>query len=78
MLFRSEDPERHFLNTCMTRCPAVNLRSVLLLRLDGISWQEIANMFGISTHSTVASFHDRELRNLVDYFRNNLCDETIE
>jgi DNA-directed RNA polymerase specialized sigma24 family protein len=71
--FIEADPEGHFAQTHIKNKPAATLQKILLMRLAGKTLQDIAKVFAIDKHSTIASFHDRQLRKLKDYFRKYLC-----
>jgi DNA-directed RNA polymerase specialized sigma24 family protein len=71
--FIRTDPEDHLKNTHIKNKPNATFQAILLLRLQGLTWQGIANNFDIPRHTTVRSFHDRELRKLNNYFRKYLC-----
>lgn len=54
--------------------PNATLQKILLMRIEKLTWQEIADRFSISCHSTVSNFHDKNVKkNLEEYFRKNLC-----
>jgi DNA-directed RNA polymerase specialized sigma24 family protein len=71
--FIEEDPEGLLTDKHIRNYPAANLRVILLLRLEGYQWQEIADKFEITSHSTVSTFSDRQTQKLLDYFRKHLC-----
>ncbi len=68
------DPDGHFVNAWIKNHPQANLRSILLLRLDGLGWQEIATKFEINSLTTVSSFFYRKMQNLESYIRKSLCE----
>jgi DNA-directed RNA polymerase specialized sigma24 family protein len=71
--FIDQDPEGFLTDKHIRNYPAANLRAILLLRLEGYQWQEIAKIFQIKSHSTVSTFSDRQTQKLLDYFRKHLC-----
>ena len=73
--FVEADPDEYFVNAWIKNHPQANLRSILLLRLDGLGWQEIATKFEINSLSTVSSFFYRKMQNLESYIRISLCEQ---
>lgn len=71
--FIQTDPEGHFAKAHIKGKPEATLQKILLMRLARRTFQNIAEEFAIDTHTTIASFHDRQLRKLNDYFRKYLC-----
>jgi DNA-directed RNA polymerase specialized sigma24 family protein len=71
--FIMKDPDGHFAETHIRDYPDATLKKILLMRLNRLTWQEIANQFNISSHSTISSFHDKNLRKKLNHFRENLC-----
>jgi DNA-directed RNA polymerase specialized sigma24 family protein len=71
--FIDQDPDGLLTDKHIRNRPEANLRAILLLRLEGQQWQEIAQIFQITSHSTVSTFSDRQVQNLQDYFRKYLC-----
>jgi DNA-directed RNA polymerase specialized sigma24 family protein len=79
--FIMKDPDGHFTETHIRDYPDATLKKILLMRLNRLTWQEIANRFNISSPSTISSFHDKNVRKndknvrkkLNQYFRENLC-----
>jgi DNA-directed RNA polymerase specialized sigma24 family protein len=71
--FIKADPEGHLAGVHIKNKPEATLQKILLMRLAGRTFQNIAEVFSIDKHSTVASFYDRQLRKLNDYFRKYLC-----
>jgi DNA-directed RNA polymerase specialized sigma24 family protein len=70
--FIKADPDGHFLATHIRNHPDATLQRILLMRLDGFKWKEIADRLNISSLSTINNFSDRQLRNLNNYFRKYL------
>ncbi len=68
------DPDGHLAAAHLRNQPLASLQTILLMRLDGLKWQEIADRLNISSHSTINNFHDKQLRKWNDYFRKYLCD----
>ena len=71
--FVNTDPEGHLSAVHIRDRPAASFKAILLLRIAGLTWQGIADRFDIPRHTTVTTFHDRQLRNLGTYFRKYLC-----
>jgi DNA-directed RNA polymerase specialized sigma24 family protein len=71
--FIMEDPDGHFAGTHIRDYPDATLKKILLMRLNRVKWQEIADRFNISSHATINNFHDKQVRKLNKYFRENLC-----
>jgi DNA-directed RNA polymerase specialized sigma24 family protein len=71
--FIMEDPDGHFTENHIRNYPDATLKKILLMRLNRLKWQEIANRFNISSHATINNFHDKQVRELKKYFRKNLC-----
>jgi DNA-directed RNA polymerase specialized sigma24 family protein len=72
--FIKADPEGHLAATHIRNHPDATLQRILLMRIAGLKWQEIADRLNISSHSTINNFLDRQLRNLSNYFRKYLCE----
>jgi hypothetical protein len=72
--FIETDPDGHLAATHLRNQPLASLQKILLMRLDGRKWQEIADRLNITSHSTINNFHDKQLRKWNDYFRKYLCD----
>jgi DNA-directed RNA polymerase specialized sigma24 family protein len=72
--FIETDPDGHLAATHLRHHPLASLQKILLMRLDGLKWQEIANRLNIPSHSTINNFHDTQSRRLKDYFRKYLCE----
>lgn len=72
--FIKTDPEGHLAETHIRNHPDATLQSILLMRLDGLKWQEITDRLNIPSHSTVNTFHDRQLHKLNHYFRKYLSE----
>jgi RNA polymerase sigma factor (sigma-70 family) len=70
--FINSDPEGHLAKSQIRNNANATFKAILLMRIEGLGWQEIADLLNIDTHSTVSSFHDRQLRKLTDYFRKYL------
>jgi DNA-directed RNA polymerase specialized sigma24 family protein len=71
--FINKDPEGHLSNAHIRGNPAATFKAILLMRIEGLIWQSIADRLDIPRHSTVSGFHDRQLHNLGSYFRKYLC-----
>jgi DNA-directed RNA polymerase specialized sigma24 family protein len=71
--FVNRDPDGHLSNTHIRGNPAATFKAILLLRIEGLTWQGIADRLNIPRHSTVSGFHDTQLRKLGSYFRKHLC-----
>lgn len=71
--FIETDPEGHLAGVHIKKKSEATLQKILLMRFAGRTFQNIAEVFAIDQHSTVASFHDRQLRKLEHYFRKHLC-----
>jgi DNA-directed RNA polymerase specialized sigma24 family protein len=71
--FLKTDPEGHLAGVHIKNKSEATLQKILLMRFPGKTFQDIAEVFAIDKHSTIASFHDRQLRKLKDYFRKYLC-----
>jgi DNA-directed RNA polymerase specialized sigma24 family protein len=69
--FIKTDPEDH-LGKHIRDNPTATFQAILLMRLDGLKWQDIANRLNIASHSTVNNFHDKQLGIWKDYFRKYL------
>lgn len=69
--FIETDPEDH-LGKHIRDNPKATFKAILLMRLDNLKWQDIADRLNIASHTTVHSFHDRQLCKWEDYFRKNL------
>jgi RNA polymerase sigma factor (sigma-70 family) len=72
--FIKTDPEGYLAETHIRNHSDATLQRILLLRLDGLKWQEITDRLNIPSHSTVNTFHDRQLHKLNHYFRKYLCE----
>lgn len=72
--FIETDPDGHLAAAHLRNQPLASLQKILLMRLDGRKWQEIADCLNITSHSTINNFHDKQLRKWNDYFRKYLCD----
>jgi len=72
--FIETDPDGHLAVTHLRNNPSASLQKILLMRLDGLIWQEIADRLNVASHSTINNFHDKQLRKWNDYFRKYLCD----
>jgi RNA polymerase sigma factor (sigma-70 family) len=72
--FIKEDPDGHLAQARINKRPDATLQIILIMRLDGLKWQEIAARLNISSHSTVNTFFDRQLHKLNNYFRKYLCE----
>jgi DNA-directed RNA polymerase specialized sigma24 family protein len=72
--FIKTDPEGHLAQTHIRNHPEATLQRILLMRFDGLKWQEIADRLNIPSHSTVNTFFDRQLRKYNNYFRKYLCE----
>jgi DNA-directed RNA polymerase specialized sigma24 family protein len=72
--FIETDPDGHLVAAHLRHHPLASLQTILLMRLDGLKWQEIAERLNISSHSTVNNFHDNQLHKWKDYFRKYLCE----
>jgi DNA-directed RNA polymerase specialized sigma24 family protein len=71
--FLKTDPEGHLVGVHIKNKSEATLQKILLMRFAGRTFQNIAEVFAIDKHSTIASFHDRQLRKLEHYFRKHLC-----
>jgi DNA-directed RNA polymerase specialized sigma24 family protein len=71
--FIKADPEGHLAQTHIRNHPDATLQNILLMRLDGLKWQEIAIRLNINSHSTINTFFDRQLHKFNNYFRKYLC-----
>jgi DNA-directed RNA polymerase specialized sigma24 family protein len=71
--FIMKDPDGHFTEAHIRDYPDATLKKILLMRLNRLKWQEIADRFNIASHSTISNFHDKQIRKLNKYFRENLC-----
>lgn len=72
--FIEEDREGHFAGTCIKGYPHATFQKILLMRLDGLKWREIASKLNISSISTVNNFHDKQLNKFNAYFRKHLSE----
>jgi DNA-directed RNA polymerase specialized sigma24 family protein len=70
--FIKTDPEGHLAAKHIRNHPEATLQKILLMRLNDLKWQEIADQLNISSLSTINNFSDRQLRNLNNYFRKYL------
>lgn len=69
--FIETDPEDH-LGKHIRDNPKATFQAILLMRLDNLKWQDIANRLNITSHATVNNFHDKQLCKWKDYFREHL------
>ena len=72
--FIETDPDGHLAVTHLRNNPSASLQKILLMRLDGFKWQEIADRLNVASHATINNFHDNQSRKLKDYFRKYLYD----
>jgi DNA-directed RNA polymerase specialized sigma24 family protein len=71
--FIRTDPEGHLNKIHIKDKPDATFKAILLMRIDELSWQDIADCFNIRRHTTVSSFHGRRLKEWKNYFRKYLC-----
>jgi len=72
--FIETDPDGYLAVTHLRNNPSASLQKILLMRLDGFKWQEIADRLNVASHATINNFHDNQSRRLKDYFRKYLYD----
>ena len=70
--FIEEDPDGHLNKDHIKGKPAATFKAILLMRANNSTWQDIADRFDISTHSTVSSFVKRRSKDWEDYFNEHL------
>ena len=71
--FIKEDPEGHLNKVHIKDKPDATFKAILLMRVNNLTWQDIADCFDISAQSTVSSFVERRLKDWKDYFNKYLC-----
>lgn len=70
--FLETDPENHLKNTFIKGNPAATFQALAIAKfIEDQTWEEISLRFGISI-PTLASFVNRNLHNLLPYFRKYL------
>jgi DNA-directed RNA polymerase specialized sigma24 family protein len=70
--FIEADPEGHLDLVHVRTKSDATFKAILLMRIDGLTWQEIADSLDISHYSTVHGFYNTQLRNWTHYFRKYL------
>jgi DNA-directed RNA polymerase specialized sigma24 family protein len=70
--FIEADPEGHLDRVHVRTKSDATFKTILLMRIDGFTWQEIADRLDIPHHSTVCGFYSTQLRNWSHYFRKYL------
>lgn len=65
------DPENSYTETCIANYPEANFSTLIKLRLESKSWQEISASFGIKI-STLSSFYQRCLTKFAPKIREHL------
>jgi DNA-directed RNA polymerase specialized sigma24 family protein len=70
--FVTTDPEGHLSNAQIGNKPDATFKIILLMRIDGLTWQAIADLVEIPNPSTVINFYNTQLRNWNHYFRRYL------
>jgi RNA polymerase sigma factor (sigma-70 family) len=68
-----KDPSGYFRNTHLRDRPDANLQHIMLKRLDGLNWIEIANELSV-TIPTLSSFYQRSLRRFAPAIRREIKD----
>jgi DNA-directed RNA polymerase specialized sigma24 family protein len=72
--FLEDDPENLLRKQRLRECPEVNFQSLAWARfVEGQTWLEIATNLGVSAQ-TLCSFFNRQLKELMPYFRKYLKD----
>jgi DNA-directed RNA polymerase specialized sigma24 family protein len=69
--FVESDPENH-LSKHIRDNPTATFQAILIMRLNDLTWQQIADSLNIASHATVNNFHDKQLAKWKHYFRNHL------
>jgi DNA-directed RNA polymerase specialized sigma24 family protein len=71
--FVERDPDNHLKQEHIKNHPTANFQVLLQRRLQGISWQDIANEFGIAI-PTLSSFYYRRLDKFSTQFKDYCVD----
>ncbi len=67
------DPTGEFCAAHVRDRPDLTFQTIALRRLDGQGWEEMAAELGAKSHSTLSSFHDRQLKRFLPQLRQHFA-----